>query len=175
MKNFKSKLLLIFVFLLTFSAFLRADVFPENWLGKWEGKLHIQTSSAENEVYMSLEIIPLSEKSWQWIIIYGSENSKIEREYELIADDQSKGLYKLDEKNDIVLDMLYRENSFYSVFSVLPNLIFAEYRLENAKLYFKVISSDITNPNITGTESENSAIVNSYVIHNTQTAVLEKK
>jgi hypothetical protein len=160
---------------LVFSAFLSAGDFPENWLGKWEGKLHIQTSSAENEVDMSLEIIPLSGNRWQWIIIYGSGNSKIERAYELIADDLNRGLFKLDEKNEIILDMLLSGNSFYSVFSVSPNLIFAEYRLENGKLYFKVISSDITNPNITGSKSENSAVVNSYVIHNTQTAVLEKK
>ncbi|MBN1634294.1 MAG: hypothetical protein JW917_09035 [Ignavibacteria bacterium] len=175
MKNFTLTFFVILFIFLTGTSFVSAEDFPGEWLGKWEGKLNIKTSSAENEVDMSLEIIPFSENRWKWIIIYGSGNSKIERAYELIADDLSRGLFKLDEKNEIILDMLFRNNTFYSVFSVSPNLIFSEYRLENGKLYFKVISSDITNLNITGTESENSAIVNSYVIHNTQTAVLEKK
>lgn len=175
MTNFRLMFLFIPIILLSVMTFASAEDFPAEWLGKWEGKLHIRSSSAENEVDMSLEIIPLSENKWQWIIIYGSVNSKIERAYELIAEDLSKGLYKLDEKNDIVLDMLFRDNTFYSVFSVSPNLVFAEYKLENGKLYFNVISSDITNPNVTGSEGDNSAIVNSYVIHNIQTAVLVKK
>lgn len=175
MKNLKIRLLLILFIILSFPVFLKADGFPDEWLGKWEGKLIIQTSSAATEVDMSLEIKSGSENRWHWSIFYGTGNSKIERAYELKAVDTGKGLYELDEKNSIVLDMLFRDNSFYSVFSVTPNLIFAEYKLENGKLYFRVISSDITNPNITGSEEENSAIVNSYIIHNIQTALLEKK
>jgi len=175
MKNFGLKLLLIFVLLMSGTAFVFADDFPVGWLGRWEGKLLIKTASQSNEIDMTLEIQTISDTTWQWSIIYGTDNSKIEKQYELVRVSAEKGIYILDEKNTIVLDMLFRNNTFFSVFSVTPNLIFAEYRMENGKIYFQVISSDITNPNITGSEGDNSAIVNSYLIHNTQTAVLEKK
>ena len=175
MKNFRLKFLLILVFMISGTDFVIADEFPDGWLGRWEGKLLIKTASQSNEIDMTLEIQSISDKTWQWSIIYGTGSSKIEKQYELISVSPEKGTYILDEKNTIVLDMLFRNNTFFSVFSVAPNLVFAEYRMENRKIYFQVISSDINNPNVTGSEGDNSAIVNSYVIHNTQTAVLEKK
>ena len=148
--------------------------FPEGWLDDWKGKLIIYSeNNVKQEVTMELNIRNTdTDGHWKWIIIYGTGEFRQERHYELMLIDSVKGKYKMDEKNSIILDMTYANNTFYSTFNVDKNLITAIYRLENKKIYFEIISSDMKSPLVTGQESEDISIVESYPVNVTQRAVL---
>lgn len=148
--------------------------FPAGWLGEWKGKLIIYSENkVKSEVAMELHIMNTdTDGHWKWTIVYGTGEMRQERPYELILVDKEKGKYKMDEKNSIILDITYANNTFYSTFNVEKNLITAIYRLEDKKIYFEIISSDMKSPLVTGQEGDDISIVESYPVNVTQKAVL---
>lgn len=172
-----SKIFFIFPIIIIFFGLNRdsfaQSAFPEVWLGEWKGKLIIYSENkVKQEVAMELHIRNTeTDGHWKWIIIYGTGEFRQERHYELMLIDSAKGKYKMDEKNSIILDMTYANNTFYSTFNVEKNLITAIYRLEDKKIYFEIISSDMKSPLVTGQEGEVST-VESYPVNVTQRAVL---
>ena len=149
--------------------------FPGGWLGKWTGKLLIYGEGEPKEVYMELNIKDAEDANhWKWTIIYGRGEFGQTRAYELILVDSVKGKFKMDEKNSIILDMTYRNNSFFSTFEVEKNLVTAIYTLIDNKIIFEIISSDMKNPLVTGNEGEEVSTVFSYPVTVVQKAELNK-
>lgn len=150
-------------------------VFPNHWMGKWTGKLLIYNSKEIKEVYMELNIFAAEDMNhWKWTLIYGKGEFGQTRAYELILSDSAKGKYKMDEKNSIILDMAYLNNTFYSTFEVEKNLITATYRMAGDKIIFEIISSDMKNPLVTGIEGGEVSVVSSFPVTVTQRAELIK-
>jgi len=148
--------------------------FPAGWLGEWKGKLIIYSENkVKSEVAMELHIMNTdTDGHWKWTIVYGTCEMRQERPYELILVDNEKGKYKMDEKNSIIIDITYANNTFYSTLNVEKNLLTAIYRLEDKKIYFELISSDMKSPLVTGQEGDDISIVESYPVNVTQKAVL---
>jgi hypothetical protein len=162
-------------FLSTFTKGASLSDFPDGWLGKWTGKLLIYGEGEPKEVYMELNIKDADEVNhWKWTIIYGKGEFGQTRAYELILIDSAKGKFKMDEKNSILLDMTYRNNSFFSTFEVEKNLVTAVYTLIDNKIIFEIISSDMKNPLVTGNEGEEVSTVFSYPVTVVQKAELNK-
>jgi hypothetical protein len=149
--------------------------FPEGWIERWVGTLYIYGEKNTKEIYMELKIEKAEEENhWKWTIIYGKGEFGQTRAYELILVDSAKGKYKMDEKNSIILDVSYKNNSFFSTFEVEKNLITAIYTQRDNTIFFEIISCDMKNPLVTGQEGEDISIVSSYPVTVVQRAELKK-
>ena len=148
----------------------------ENWLGTWKGTLEI--NSTKNITSVAMEIIVAKTyipNTYRWSIFYDEGEKKTERAYELKLKDLEKGDFVVDEKNDIILEMKYLNNSFYSMFDVDKNLIFARYTLKENEIEYETIACNSDLSYKTGSEKENSAIVTNYPVYVSQKANLKKQ
>ncbi len=175
MNNNKNILTILFFFILH-TATLSAQSFPTNWLGVWKGELSIESNKQINNVAMELHILPIADSInyWQWTIIYVINDSiRNERVYELYKKSDSSKEYFLDEKNSIILDMRYHNNTFYSHFLVNDNFLTTSYRLTERGIETCMIMSKQNNANNSGGE-KGIPMVYSYPIQSIQTALLKK-
>lgn len=110
----------------------------QEWFGIWKGNLQIYTPEGKKqEIPMELHIFPTDTTGrYTWKILY----DKSPRDYTLIAQDASKGLYLIDENNGIVLENQLFANTFFSCFEVMGNLLTSTYRLEGKELIFEIFS-----------------------------------
>lgn len=163
------KSLLILILFLFFNT---ANAQVDNWLGHWQGELHISGTSEVVKMQLIISVTEIPDK-WNWIIVYGNNDTEVRREYNLLATDDLKH-FILDENNSIELDFFYNKDAFHSNFIVMNNFLSSSYRLEDNKLYFQVITSSLNDENITGGEGDVPE-VKSIKIHNTQFAILTRK
>ncbi|MCB0727956.1 MAG: hypothetical protein KDD00_10860 [Ignavibacteriae bacterium] len=177
----KKHLIIVFFFVLAFLAtgitFSKSETkfsSIDEWIGVWSGQLDIKTSDGKsNIVEMTLTISETDTPGeWKWITNYGGELSK---DYILKTVDPEKGQYLLDENNSIVLDYFFSDNAFYNTFSVQKNILFSKYHLTNGEIHFEVISAPVHSPKISGRESDENGLVESYPVYAVQKAVLKKQ
>ena len=177
----KKNLIIVFLLALTFSS--AENIFSKNespyslleeWIGVWSGQLDIRTSDGKSStVEMTLTISETGTPGeWKWVTNYGGTLSK---DYILKSVDPEKGIYLLDENSSIVLDYFYSDNAFYNMFSVQKNILFSKYQMTNGEINFEVISAPSHSPNITGSESDETGLVDSYPVYAVQKAVLKKQ
>lgn len=117
--------------------------FPADWLGYWQGDLVIYTAKgAVDTLPMALNKKKISAGRWEWSIIYnrGVAGKEETRAYELIAVDSTKGHYRVDEKDGILLDSYLRGGNLYSRFDVMGSLLESVERMEGEKLVFEIFS-----------------------------------
>ncbi len=157
-----------------FPLYTVADTIPQSWIGKWEGELVISTQP-EADIKMELEIIPFekNDSSFHWNIYYKSPGNEDKREYELLAINQQKGFYKINEKNSIILDAYFHKNTLYAVFDVQDNLIHSIYRKTDKEIFFEIIMCKTNKYDITG-GAENIPQVKTYPVQVVQHAILYK-
>ena len=181
---FKMKLFLttLFAFLLGFNlTAIAQNSFPESWVGNYKGELFIYgVDSVKMKVYMELNISSTKKDSvYNWTIIYDLKGKKDIRAYELIVVNREKGLYRIDEKNSIVIEAYLRNNRVLtSFFKVSESFIIATYTKENNNLIFEIISAKSDPASITGnTKSGEEEIqeITTFPINGRQKAIMEKK
>ncbi|MEN8125068.1 MAG: hypothetical protein ABFR32_08040 [Bacteroidota bacterium] len=129
------------------------DSFPESWVGNYKGDLSIYSvDSVRMRLNMELKIAKTTNDSiFKWTIIYDFKGKKDSRAYELIVVDKLKGIYKIDEKNSIVIDAYLHNNKvFTSFFKVSESFIIATYTKEKESLIFEIIASKSNPVSITG-------------------------
>jgi hypothetical protein len=100
------------------------EKFPEDWLGKYEGKLEIyRPGSTKNsfpaDVTLTIATTPDSTR-WEWTTIYTSEGrAPIEKKYFLIQPDTLPAdQFLLDEDNGIFINEYLFGNTFSSAYTV---------------------------------------------------------
>lgn len=164
---------LLFFLFIQMSGFSQKKDFPDNWLGTWKGTMEIQYSTGNyQEVACELYIEKTDTMdTWVWTIIYGEGETKQERKYELIAKDIEKGIYVIDEKNSIILDAFYANNTLISQFEVQNNLITSTYRKIDNIIYFQNLASNTKVSNKSGGE-DTIPEVSSFPISSLQRAKL---
>jgi hypothetical protein len=179
--------LLIFDFFVVFTcnaqnqgeSFIRAEKFPANWLGIWKGELIIhKASEPDKKINMELHILPTdsAKNLWKWKIIYKGDKRDDIRNYYLMAIDTAKGIFVLDEKNTILIDFRYHENSFYSVFAVENSILFSSYELKGSYLLFNITVCNKKNVRKSGQgQKEGITEVESYPVTVIQQAILNKQ
>jgi hypothetical protein len=115
---------------------------------------------------------------YKWNIIYDFKGKRDIRAYKLIVVDPAKGIYKIDEKNSIVIDAyLSNNNVFTSFFKVSGSFIIATYTKEEDILNFEIISAKSVPVSITGNTKqgeEEIPEVSSFPVNGRQKAVLFK-
>jgi hypothetical protein len=179
MNKLIQKIASLFISLFFSFSVLSAQDFPESWVGHWKGNMQLtytsgKTMSVNNELIIKfLEVDKDSLEHYQWTIIYGEGAEKQERAYELITVDAEKGLYKMDEKNTIILPFFYADNTLMCLFEVMGNYIMSTYRQEGGFIYFENVSANNKNTETSGGEGD-VPTVTSYPISNLQRAKLSR-
>lgn len=75
MKRFFILVLLFFIS----TTFAQNKMFPQDWLGDWQGDLHIYSIDKTNEevvttIPMEIQIVRIDNTTWKWTIDYKTEN-----------------------------------------------------------------------------------------------------
>jgi len=117
-----------------------SPVFPDDWMGYWEGTLEIFNSTGKvQEVPMVADHQKTNiEGEFVWALIYGEDKIEGRRDYLLKEIDGEKGHYTVDEKNSIFLDSYLIENKMISLFEVQGTIIQSVYTRERDHLVFEI-------------------------------------
>ncbi len=156
------------------------EKFPDSWTGNYKGDLLVYSvDSVRMKIGMELKIAETRNDSvFKWTIIYDFKEKKDVRAYELLVVDRSKGLYKIDEKNSIVIESYLRNNNILtSFFKVMNSFIIATYTKKEDTIVFEIMSSASEPVSTTGnTKNEKEEIpeVNTFPVNGRQKAVLFK-
>lgn len=157
--------------------------FPESWTGNWSGTLDIFNARGKvQSVPMTIEIHKIdtsSENRYTFGLIYGSKEADW-RPYELVPVNPDKGLWKVDEKNSIVMESYLFGPKFLCWFTVQGNRILCTYEKTNdTTIIFEVVAGLETAASTTGntqTESgEEISEVKTFPVTAFQRAVLTRQ
>ena len=167
-----------FLFLLSTEGYTQ-NSFPKSWEGNYKGELKIfGVDSVKMNLTMKLDIARKTDSIYQWKITYDYNGKADIRDYELVLVDQKKGIYKIDEKNSIVIDSYYKMEIFTSFFEVMNSFIISTYSKNSDGILFEIIAANGENPTITGDskfDNEDIPEVKSYVVKGRQKAILLKQ
>ena len=116
---------------------------------------------------------------YKWEIVYHlTDSTKDVRTYDLIEVDKANGTYVIDEKNGIVMESYYKNNTFTSFFEVMDNFILFSYTLVDNALVVDVFSAPTHQISESGgkkVDEEEIPKVKSYQILGRQRGVLVRK
>lgn len=165
-----------------FQAFGQYYKFPESWTGDWKGTLEIFNARGKvNSVEMTVEIHKIDTSTqgrYTFGLIYGSKESDW-RPYELVPVDPVKGIWKVDEKNSIVMESYHFGPKLLCWFVVQGSRVLCTYeKTDDNTLVFEVISGTETAVSTTGNTKqgeEEIPEVKTYPCTVFQRAVLKKQ
>ena len=157
-----------------------AETFPDDWLGDWVGELKIYNQNKlQQTIPMGLKMeTTLDSDRHTFIIRYGEDIDASIRNYELITVDKEKGLFKIDEKNDIVLEGYFLGGKFFQRFEVMNNLLFGTIEKQGGQLVWEMVSGKMDPVSTSGDTiilKEEIPPVNAYPIKVFQKAILSRK
>jgi hypothetical protein len=158
------------------------SVFPESWSGDWKGTLEIFNARGKvNSVDMTIEIHKIDTSTqgrYTFGLIYGSKE-KDWRPYELVPVAPEKGLWKVDEKNSIVMESYLYGPKLLCWFVVQGSRVLCTYeKTDEQTMVFEVISGTETAISTTGNAKqgeEDIPEVKTYPCSVFQRAVLKKQ
>jgi hypothetical protein len=155
--------------------------FPASWAGDWSGTLQIYTAKGlAQSVPMTIEIHPIdtsTEGRYTFGLIYSSKEQDW-RPYELVPVSPEKGIWKVDEKNSIVMESYLYGPKLLCLFTVQGSRILCTYeKTDTNTLVFEVMAGAENPVSTTGkTEQAGEQIpeVNTYPFSAFQRAVLTR-
>ncbi|MEY4202386.1 MAG: hypothetical protein RL013_87 [Bacteroidota bacterium] len=156
--------------------------FPETWQGDWTGTLDIFNGAGKvQSVEMSVEIHKMDTSTqgrYTFGLIYGSKE-KDWRPYELVPVSPETGIWKVDEKNSIMMESFLMGPKFLCWFVVQQSRVLCTYeKVDDSTMIFEVLSGLEANISSTGNTTvggENIPEVKTYPFSVFQRAVLRKK
>lgn len=156
--------------------------FPAAWSGVWSGTLDIYGGKGKvQSVGMEIEILKIDTSTqgrYTFSLIYGGRD-KDYRPYELVPVDASKGLWRVDEKNTIVMESYLYGPKLLCWFVVEGSRILCSYeKTDDRTLIFEVVSGRETPVSVTGntkTDKEDISEVKTFPVSVFQRAVLKRK
>lgn len=180
------------VFLCFFTAQLNAQDslsvaprFPEDWAGIWKGDLNIWNAKGlSTTVSMTIDILPIDTSTtgrYTFGLTYGSK-SEDWRPYELVPVKPELGLWRVDEKNTIVMESYLLGPKFLCWFVVAgersTRILCTYERLDAETMAFEVIAGPESPASTTGNakhEGEDIPEVKTYPVSGFQRAILKRQ
>lgn len=154
------------------------ESFPKSWEGNFSGDLEIfGVDSVAMKLKMNLDISKKRDSVYQWKITYNFRGKEDIRDYELVVVDSKRGIYKIDEKNSILINSYYKTGIFTSFFEVMDSFIISTYSKVEDDIVFEIISGDGKKTSISGNskfKNEDIPAVTSYLVNGRQKAVLKR-
>lgn len=145
--------------------------FPEDFLGIYKGTLTITTSNGDELLPMEFHLLDAPDKTrYGYKIFYGVERD--ERSYNLVRT-HNEHLFLIDENNGIILESGFANNTLFSTYEVMGNLLNSTEKFYEDRMEFTITMAREQDTSITGTKE--SAIVKNYPISVMQTATLMKE
>ena len=157
-----------------------SEVFPDDWLGYWEGEVEIHdVNGMKQKIPIALDHQKTDTLgTYLWAIIYGEDPIAGRRQYYLKEIPNDPGHYIVDEKNTIILDHYFINGHLYSQFEVMGTHITSIMYKDGDAIHFDIISSDFEAVRITGDSmylEEKIPEVKSFKTKRLQTSILRKK
>ncbi len=176
------------VVLLLFSSLVSAQTaadslsFPASWAGNWAGTLDIFTPKGKAQtIPMFLEIHKIDSSQtgrYTWGMVYVSKE-KDWRPYELLPVNPSAGLWKIDEKNSIMMESYLFQNKFLCWFVVQGSRILCTYEKTDAHtMVFEVMAGGETPVSTSGNTKqgeEDIPEVKTYPFQGFQRGILKRQ
>jgi len=155
--------------------------FPVSWAGNWQGTLEIFNAKGKvQSVPMWMEIHPIDTSAtgrFTFGLVYGSKEQDW-RPYELVPVDPEKGLWKVDEKNGIVMESYLYGPKLLCWFVVQGSRILCTYEKTDANtIVFEVMSGKEAPGSTTGNTKqgeEDIPEVKTYPFQGFQRGVLRR-
>ncbi len=151
--------------------------FPEDYLGQWQGKLHIYRGKAlVDSVDMTLGIEALDSGRYTWDLRYGILGADA-RPYVLAKADSSGTHWQIDERNGIVLNAYDLGGVFYSCFEVMGSLLYTRDERRGEELHHEIISGPFrasSTGDLVLPKGDTIPKVNNYPLKSRQVAVLRR-
>jgi hypothetical protein len=146
----------LFCFALICSLSLSAQSnFPEDYLGKWQGKLEIFSGNRLVTTVQMTLFIDVTNRADTYIynLVYQGEGQEPDtRNYLLVVEDRALGKFKIDEQNTVVLPMQLFGQKLISSFVVEGSVVHFLYTLLNDSILVEVISGNYDQATFTGEE-----------------------
>lgn len=150
--------------------------FPNDFFGKYKGKLNITNANGSQEIDMEFHLLPTDTLGkYHYTIIYKSDKIDQERKYTLIEKDKAKGQYIVDENNGILLNVMYANNALYSIFEVQGGLLTTTEHFYKDYMDFEIMYSKKENVEKSGNTDDKTPEVLSYPVISVQKAKLIKQ
>ncbi|WP_298754314.1 hypothetical protein [uncultured Psychroserpens sp.] len=168
--------LLFFVILLVgTSTFAQDKVFPNDYLGVYQGDLVITNPQGKQTIPMEFHFKDTDSLDvFTYKLVYLVNDKPVEKDYILRVKNKSKGEFLIDENNGIILSANYIDNTLYSVFEVQNSLLTTTETFYDDKMEFKIVFSNMNDKtNIEG--SEDTPQVTNYPVTVIQKAILTKQ
>lgn len=150
--------------------------FPEDFFGTYKGDLEIINPQGRQTIQMEFYLNPTDSIGiYEYVIVYIMNGNRQERNYTLIEVDKTKGLYKVNENNGILLDVKCIGTTLFSVFEVQENILTTTERFYDNAMDFEITFASKQNSNTSKTTDDSSIDVISYPITVLQKATLIKQ
>ena len=137
------KLIIIVFFFLSIE--LTHAQFPETWIGKYSGTMYLNSlETPKDSVIVTLEIVELiKDSSWTYTMGYKSEKfGNILKDYEILKSSKdNKADYLMDEKNGIIIEMTFFDDTFYEFFEVANMIYSTRLSKRQNNIEFEIIGS----------------------------------
>lgn len=115
--------------------------FPGDFEGKWGGTLEIfRAEGIVQSVPMELHILPITDTSYTYTIIYGEDKVAGKRDYLIVRGPDGPHHWICDEQNTILLDGYHLGNTYQSVFTVAGNYLIANVEYRDDHLVYTIQS-----------------------------------
>lgn len=148
-------------------------LFPNDFLGKYEGTLYITNTKGKSDLHMEFHLLrTVSPDTFIYKLVYVTDSVRQSRDYHLISVNADKGEFLVDENNGILLDTKYIDSTLYSMFEVEGSLLTSTLRFYKGFIDFEITYSKMKNNRTSGGEDGESPVVVSYPVSVVQKARL---
>jgi len=169
MKNRLTLILCLFIFTAS-----TAQEIPKEYLGNYKGELKIYNPEVVSKLNMELEISATDTVGrYNYVMRYLSEKPDI-RKYTLIATDNTKSRFTLDENNGIKIPTTYVNNTLQSLFQVQSSLLSTKISFQNDTAVFEISVANTAQADSTATYDGQFKVLG-YPIGVYQKAILLKE
>lgn len=150
--------------------------FPRDFVGDWAGQVTVYgPRGASQSVAMGLEIHPINDSTYTYVIIYGEDREAGARSYEIYRGPDGGHHWVCDEKNSLLLDGYYIGGIYQSIFTVMGSTIVTNLEHRGDHLWMTFQSYPEAAVRTTGGkeyEGEDIPPVQAYKVRSTNTARL---
>ncbi len=152
--------------------------FPQGFTGTWGGTLEIfNPKGMAQSVPMELHILPITDSTYTYSIIYGEDKVAGKRDYLIKRGPDGPHHWICDEQNTILLDGYYLGNVYQSVFTVMGSYLVSNLEHRGDHLLYSIQVGSETAIRSTGNqthEGEEIPEVKSFKSSGYQRARLKK-
>lgn len=154
----------------------QALALPAEWHGVWVGQLTVHTVTGKSfNRPMEIQIEPIADsKSVTWKITSSFNDRQSVRNYELVPYPEQQGLFKIDEKNGILIDARLFGQTLYSYFQDNEMLTNVKYELRGDSVHVEMASVSLKDPKLTSLKDP-AIEIRSFGVRSVQVGELKKK